>query len=68
MQLATIRTEADDPAVHRRICTRDVKFPPYVTAHAQDFVLRLLELKPEDRMPLSGVREHPWIVNNVVLD
>lgn len=59
---------ADILAVQRRICTRDVRFPPYVTPQAQDFILRLLELKPEDRMPLSSVRGHPWIVNNVVLD
>lgn len=67
-QLACKELQADPAAVHRRICTRDVRFPPYVTAHARDFILRLLELRPEDRMPLSSVREHPWIVNNVVLD
>lgn len=54
--------------MHRRICTRDIHFPPYVTAEAQDFILRLLELRPEDRMPLSSVKDHVWIQNNVALD
>ncbi|BEJ17078.1 hypothetical protein CspHIS471_0604790 [Cutaneotrichosporon sp. HIS471] len=58
--------EADDSAgprlVHKRICNCDVQFPSFVSDGAKDFILSLLRLKPEDRMPLEQVPEHPWIV------
>lgn len=60
--------KTDDPmVVMRRIVDENwgIKFPPYVSAAAQDLVLRLLERKPSKRIGmLSGraqdIKDHKW--------
>ncbi|KAL1407950.1 spindle assembly checkpoint kinase [Vanrija albida] len=51
--------------VHMRICKCDVRFPGHVSPEAQDFVMALLRLKPDDRMPLDRVPSHAWIAGNL---
>ena len=46
---------------YERIRTLDLRFPTYVSDLAQDFIRKLLVLDPKKRMPLSEVKNHPWI-------
>ena len=46
------------------ICKLDIRFPSYVSEEAQDFIRKLLVINPKDRMPLSEVNKHPWIIKN----
>ena len=39
----------------------DIKFPDYVTKDAADLITKLLAKKPEERLALSEVPNHPWI-------
>ncbi len=39
-----------------------MKFPAHVSLEAQDFIRRLLRKDPKTRMPLSKVKDHPWVV------
>lgn len=46
---------------YRRIVSVDLKFPQYVTQGARDLIRKLLQRKPNDRLPLENVMVHPWI-------
>ncbi|KAJ3750120.1 other/AUR protein kinase [Lentinula detonsa] len=48
----------------RRIATVDYKFPPSFDADAKDLISKLLKLEPSERLPLSEVLVHPWVVRN----
>ena len=50
------------PQTYRRIVKVDLKFPAHVSLEAQDFIRRLLRKDPKTRMPLSKVKDHPWVV------
>uniref|UniRef100_T1J277 Aurora kinase n=1 Tax=Strigamia maritima TaxID=126957 RepID=T1J277_STRMM len=47
---------------YARIKRVDIRFPPYVTEGARDFISKMLRREPAQRMPLDGVLAHPWIV------
>jgi len=51
---------------YRRILKVDLKWPthPYISADAKDMVSKLLRKDPRDRLPLTEVLCHPWIVKN----
>jgi serine/threonine protein kinase len=49
-------------ATYHRILEVDLYFPPHVAADARDFISRLLRKKPEERMSLTDVLKHPWMV------
>jgi len=49
-------------ATYKRIAKVDLKIPPKVSAEARDLIVNLLKYDPANRMPLSDVRRHPWIV------
>ncbi|KAL4069999.1 kinase-like domain-containing protein [Scleroderma yunnanense] len=49
-------------ATYRRIAKVDLKIPPHVSLEARDLISKLLKHNPEDRIPLSEVSRHPWIV------
>uniref|UniRef100_A0A9J2PJB8 Aurora kinase n=1 Tax=Ascaris lumbricoides TaxID=6252 RepID=A0A9J2PJB8_ASCLU len=36
-------------------------FPPHVSPDARDLISKLLRRRPEDRLSLKGVMQHPWI-------
>ncbi|KAI8921586.1 kinase-like domain-containing protein [Entophlyctis helioformis] len=40
--------------------TLDYRLPDYVSAEARDLINRLIQLEPEDRMPLKSVLMHPF--------
>ncbi|XP_063546244.1 uncharacterized protein LOC134754099 [Cydia strobilella] len=41
-----------------------IEYPEYVSEKAKDLMGKLLVVNPENRLPLAGVLEHPWIVEN----
>jgi serine/threonine protein kinase len=49
---------------YRRIVKVDLRFPSHVSAEARDFISRLLRKEPKQRMPLSKVKDHPWIIRH----
>ncbi|KAJ3790172.1 kinase-like protein [Lentinula aff. detonsa] len=49
---------------YRRIMKVDLKFPPGMSAEVKDLIARLLQHEPQDRIPLTDVLRHPWIVKH----
>jgi len=41
-----------------------LRFPPYVSEGARDFVTKLLRKEPSQRISLDECLEHPWIVEH----
>ena len=48
----------------KKIKDVDLRFPPFVSIDAQDLISRLLVKDTLQRMSLTELFEHPWIVNN----
>ena len=49
-------------ATYRRIVKVDLVFPPHVSPEARHFIVHMLRKEPHERMPLSRVKSHPWIM------
>lgn len=49
---------------YRRIVKVDLRFPTHVSAEARDFISRLLRKDPKQRLALSRVKDHPWIIRH----
>ncbi|KAI5477549.1 AUR protein kinase [Pseudohyphozyma bogoriensis] len=49
-------------ATYKRISKVDLRMPEGVSREASDLIRKLLQHEPEDRLPLSEVAVHPWIV------
>ncbi|KAJ7134238.1 other/AUR protein kinase [Mycena epipterygia] len=47
---------------YRRIAKVDLKFPATISADAKDLISKLLQYDPKQRLPLTEVLRHPWIV------
>lgn len=47
---------------YSRITRVDIKWPRHFTPGAKDLISKLLKHKPDDRLPLDQVLEHPWIL------
>ncbi|KAF7289082.1 Kinase-like protein [Mycena chlorophos] len=47
---------------YKRITRVDLKFPPSITPDAKDLISKLLRYDPQQRLPLTEVQKHPWIV------
>lgn len=54
------RSSAD--ATYRRIARVDLRIPPHVSPDARDLISKLLRYNPEERLALTEVARHPWIV------
>ncbi|KNE66653.1 AUR protein kinase [Allomyces macrogynus ATCC 38327] len=52
------------PETYSRIRNVDLRFPPEVSAEARDLIEKMLQRKPEDRLPLADVLEHPFLTKN----
>lgn len=48
-----------------RILRVEYKIPNYVSQEARDFIERLLQKKPTDRLSLAKAGEHKWISSNI---
>lgn len=53
-------TETSEGTYERIVSVR-YKVPETVSDRAKDFIGRLLQKRPEDRMPLSMAKQHAWI-------
>jgi len=49
---------------YRRIRQVQVTYPPHLSDDAVDLIRRLLVKEGKQRLPLSGVLRHPWIVKH----
>jgi len=49
-------------ATFKRISRVDLRFPDYVSAGARDLITRLLAKDPRNRLTLTEVAKHPWVV------
>ncbi|KIK69960.1 hypothetical protein GYMLUDRAFT_34363 [Collybiopsis luxurians FD-317 M1] len=47
---------------YRRIMKVDLRFPPGMSAEVKDLISRLLQHEPPNRISLTEVLRHPWIV------
>jgi len=54
----------DNNGTYKRIAKVDLRFPSHITPKARDLIAKLLQYRPEDRLPLDGVLTHPWIVEH----
>jgi len=50
---------------YRRITKVDLRFPVHVSTEAKDLISRLLRKEPNERLTLSEVMKHPWILAHV---
>ena len=46
---------------YRNIRHVNIKYPEHLSAECVDFISRLLQKRPQDRMKLQEALEHPWI-------
>jgi serine/threonine protein kinase len=51
-------------ATYRKISRVDIQFPAFVTADARDLISKLLRKNPTNRLALSAVQTHPFILKN----
>uniref|UniRef100_A0A2P2I3I6 Aurora kinase n=1 Tax=Hirondellea gigas TaxID=1518452 RepID=A0A2P2I3I6_9CRUS len=49
---------------YKRICKVQLRFPSHVSASARDLITKLLRYTPSERLPLSEVLKHPWILSH----
>lgn len=54
--------EADKGDTYKRIVNIDVRYPDYLDPLAKDLITALLQKNPAERLLLSKVMTHPWIV------
>jgi len=47
-----------------RVVLSDVKFPPSMSHEAKDLVTSLLRKNPRERLKLSGILDHPFMMKN----
>lgn len=50
-------------ATFDRIKKVDIRYPQFMSSPARDLVSKLLRYNPDDRLPMTQVRVHPWIVS-----
>ena len=53
---------------YSRITRVDIKWPRNFTPGAKDLISKLLRHKPEDRLPLEQVLQHPWILEQKAME
>ncbi|CAG4983981.1 unnamed protein product [Parnassius apollo] len=41
-----------------------IKYPDFISEEAKDLIGKLLVINPEQRLPLTQVLQHPWILEN----
>ncbi|XP_068937524.1 MAP kinase-activated protein kinase 5 isoform X2 [Petaurus breviceps papuanus] len=58
--------------MRRKIMTGSFEFPEeewsQISEMAKDIVRKLLKVKPEERLTIEGVLDHPWLNSNEALD
>ncbi|XP_069740722.1 aurora kinase C-like isoform X2 [Narcine bancroftii] len=54
----------DRQTTFRKISKVDLDFPSFLSEGAKDLISRLLKHNPNQRLALTGVLEHSWVVKN----
>ena len=49
-------------ATYSRLCKVDLKFPAHVSDGGKDLISKILKNDPNLRLPLDGIKKHPWVV------
>ncbi|KAK5650667.1 hypothetical protein RI129_001696 [Pyrocoelia pectoralis] len=49
---------------YARIQDIDIEFPPHISSGGVDLISKLLQKSSENRITLSDVMKHPWIISN----
>jgi serine/threonine protein kinase len=58
--------QGDIPYEHdEQICSGQLRFRKIVTRDCQNLILRCLQLRPQDRIPLESILQHPWFLNTI---
>lgn len=45
----------------KQIMAGEYRLPDYLSSEVKDLITSLMQLKPQDRIPISEVLKHPWI-------
>ncbi|KAH8928946.1 kinase-like protein [Atractiella rhizophila] len=53
---------------YKKIAAVDFRVPSHVSPEAKDLICRLLRKNPDDRLPLTEVMRHPWILKYKKVD
>ncbi|KAA8497575.1 CBL-interacting protein kinase 9 [Porphyridium purpureum] len=56
------------PKISQLICHEEVLFPSHVSEAARDLISGLLEKRPEKRVTVIQIRQHPWLLGQSKLD
>jgi serine/threonine protein kinase len=54
-----------EKAICRRIKVVDLRFPGFVPVLARDLICKFLRKDPASRIPLSEVKNHRWVVQQL---
>lgn len=59
-------SDTTDDEIRKHILDGKVAFPdrPVVSPEAKDLIVKFLQRDPRQRIHLSDVKKHPWIVRN----
>lgn len=57
---------ASTQTTYEKITSLNYTFPSYVTTEARDLIQKLLKIKPEERIAMEHILEHPWIKMNYI--
>lgn len=49
-------------AIAEKIVKRKFTYPSFITPLARDFINNILIIEPSERMTLSTMKSHPWII------
>ncbi|WCJ40388.1 CBL-interacting protein kinase 25 [Euphorbia peplus] len=53
--------------MYLKIFKADYEFPAWISSDAKDLISKLLVVDPENRIPISEIRQHPWIQKGPLL-
>ena len=53
-------SESKEEIILEKILSRDYKIPDFLSSRAKDLLIRMLEIKPENRFDLKQIKDHAW--------
>lgn len=64
-QAPFFNNNSKDDELYTNIISAKYRVPDYVSDAAKHLISKLIVIKPEQRMPLATVMQHPWITMNL---
>lgn len=55
-------------STYEKIMRCDFGFPSFVSEGARDLIVKILKRNPQERLSISKILEHPWILNVIDVD